>query len=134
MAPKYKVMIVDDEPLIRLTVSEVLKDEGIEVVEADGAKQCLVLLKDGFRGVVLMDVMMPLLDGWDTIRMIIDNDLYKGIIIVMLTAMDAPGQKMSGLQEYVTDYITKPFTQEDLARDVRDYFKYLDKMPKGSAE
>ncbi|KKL74787.1 hypothetical protein LCGC14_2061410 [marine sediment metagenome] len=128
MATELKVMIVDDDALIRLTVREVLKDAGIGVVEADGAGQCLEHLKQGFRGVVLMDIMMPGRDGWDTIREIIKGDLYKGIIIVMLTAKDIPDSKMEGLQEYVTDYKTKPFTQDELVSDIKDYFVYLEKM------
>ena len=128
MATELKVMVVDDDALIRLTVREVLKDAGIGVVEADGAGQCLEHLKQGFRGVVLMDVMMPDRDGWDTIREIIKGGLYKGIIIVMLTAKDIPDSKMEGLQEYVTDYKTKPFTQDELVSDIKDYFVYLEKM------
>ncbi len=128
MATKLKVMIVDDEVIIRLTVREVLKDVGIGVVEADGAGQCVEHLRQGFEGVVLMDVMMPGSDGWDTIREIIDGGLYKGIIIVMLTAMDVPDKKMEGLQEYITDYMTKPFTQDKLVSDIKDYFIYLEKM------
>ncbi|HEB02843.1 MAG TPA: response regulator [Nitrospirae bacterium] len=128
MATELKVMVVDDDALIRLTVREVLKDAGIGVVEADGAGQCLEHLRQGFKGVVLMDIMMPGRDGWDTIREIIENGLYKSIIIVMLTAMDVPGSKMEGLQEYVTDYMTKPFTQDELVSYVRNYFIYLEKM------
>ena len=128
MATELKVMVVDDDALIRLTVREVLKDAGIGVVEADGAGQCVEHLKQGFKGVVLMDIMMPGRDGWDTIREIIENGLYKSIIIVMLTAMDVPGSKMEGLQEYVTDYMTKPFTQDELVSYVRNYFIYLEKM------
>ncbi len=128
MGTDNRVMIVDDDALIRLTISEVLKDENIEVAEADGAGQCIEILEQGFRGVVLMDIMMPDKDGWDTIREILDRDLYKGIIIIMLTAMDVPDSKMQGLQEYVTDYKTKPFTHETLVADIRDYFKYLEKI------
>ena len=46
----------------------------------------------------------------------------------MLTAKDVPDNKMQGLQEYVTDYKTKPFTQETLVSDIREYFKYLEKI------
>ena len=128
MGTNNRVMIVDDDALIRLTISEVLKDENIEVAEADGADQCIEALEQGFQGVVLMDIMMPGKDGWDTIREILDRDLYKGIIIIMLTAKDVPDNKMEGLQEYITDYMTKPFTQETLVADIRDYFKYLEKI------
>jgi len=128
MRTDNRVMIVDDDALIRLTISEVLKDENIEVAEADGAGQCIEILERGFQGVVLMDIMMPGKDGWDTIREILDRDLYRGIIIIMLTAKDVPDKKMEGLQEYITDYKTKPFTHETLVADIRDYFKYLEKI------
>ena len=128
MRTDNRVMIVDDDALIRLTIREVLKDENIEVAEADGAGQCIEALEQGFQGVILMDIMMPEKDGWDTIREILDRGLYKGIIIIMLTAKDVPDSKMEGLQEYITDYLTKPFTHETLVDDIREYFKYLEKI------
>ncbi len=121
-----KVMIVDDDEHIRLTVKEVLESEGIDVVTADGAVACIRELEKGFTGIVLMDVMMPDYDGWDAIRMIINTGKYKNIIIAMLTAMDKPGKKMLGLQEYVTDYIKKPFDSDELVRLIKDYLTYLD--------
>ena len=123
---KKKVMIVDDDKHIRLTVKEVLESEGIDVVTAEGALACLIELEKGFAGIILMDIMMPEFDGWDTIRMIINTGKYKNIIIAVLTAMDEPDQKMQGLQEYVTDYITKPFDSDELVRVVKDYLTYLD--------
>ena len=125
------VMIVDDEFIIRTTVNEVLTADGFNVVEAAGGVECMDALRSGFRGVVLMDVMMPGMDGWDTIREIVDNDLYRGIAIVMLTGVSVPGVKMKGLQEYVTGYKTKPFTPEQLVGEVRGYFNCLDKAGNG---
>ncbi len=119
-------MIVDDDEHIRLTVKEVLESEGLEVVSADGAVACIRELEKGFTGIVLMDIMMPDYDGWDAIRMIINTGKYKNIIIAMLTAMDKPDKKMQGLQEYVTDYITKPFDSDELVRVIKDYLTYLD--------
>jgi len=126
MGSERSVMIVDDEAVIRLTVSAVLNDAGLEVVEADGTEQCLEALRGGFKGVVLMDVMMPDMDGWDAIKAIVAGGLFKGIIIVMLTAMDVPGDKMSGLQEYVFDYLTKPFTPDELIANVKEYLVYVE--------
>jgi DNA-binding response OmpR family regulator len=130
-AMKYKLMIVDDDRIIRFTVRELFRFEGMEVVTANGEGQCIEEMAKGFKGVVLMDVMMPNKDGWDTIREIIKRDFYQDIIIVMLTAKDVPDQKMDGLQEYVTDYITKPFEPEELVSSVREYFSYLERLDKG---
>nr|WP_246545694.1 response regulator [Pelotalea chapellei] len=104
-----KVMIVDDNEFIRESVDILFKFEGIQAVAADGGEECLRHLENGFRGIILMDVMMPGMDGWDTIREIVKRGVYDGNIIVMLTAKGEPDCKMEGIQEYVTDYVTKPF-------------------------
>ena len=121
----YGVLIVDDDKYVRLTITELFKAEGIKVVEAGGADECLEELEKGFKGVILMDIMMPEKDGWDTVRMIIEKDMVKDNIIAMLTAKDVPDEKMHGLQEYVTDYITKPFDGEELVARVKEYFSYF---------
>lgn len=126
----YGVLIVDDDEFIRLTIRELFKASGINVVSASGAEECLEELEKGFQGVILMDIMMPEKDGWDTVRMIIEKDLVKGNIIAMLTAKDVPDEKMHGLQEYVTDYITKPFDGEELVARVKEYFSYFEGQKK----
>jgi len=123
-----RIMVVDDAECIRVTVREVFRHEGVEVVAAAGASECLQHLRDGFRGVILMDIMMPLKDGWDTIREIKAADLLTGNIIVMLTGMDSPDQGMEGLQEIVVDYITKPFAPERLVSTVQKYLNYLEQV------
>ena len=123
-----RVMLVDDEECIRETISELLDSEGISVVTAAGASDCLRLLRDGFRGVILMDVMMPGMDGWATIREIDKVGLLQGNIISMLTAMDVPDERMEGLQEVVIDYITKPFEAPGFVAAVRKYLALLDQL------
>lgn len=119
-----KVMLVDDDDLIRDSVDAFFKSEDIEILTAASGEECLRHLEGGFRGVILMDVMMPEMSGWDTIRRIVDNNLYQGNIIVMLTALNSPDNKMEGLQEYVTDYITKPFNPNELM-DILQYYTSL---------
>jgi DNA-binding response OmpR family regulator len=122
-----RVMIVDDNKLIRESVRILFEADGLELTVADGGRQCLKFLEDGFRGIILMDVMMPEMDGWDTIREIVDRDLYEGNIILMLTGKSEPDNKMEGIQEYVTDYVTKPFNGRELIGTVR----YLAAIQKG---
>jgi DNA-binding response OmpR family regulator len=110
---------------IRATVSKVLGMEGFTVIEAEGAQECLRLLENGFRGVILMDVMMPGKDGWDLIREMKESELLEGNIIVMLTAVDQPCKRMDGLQELVIDYITKPFVSKELISSVNKCLGYL---------
>lgn len=121
-----RVMVVDDEKCIRVTICELLASEGINVLKAGGSGDCLCFLRAGFRGLILMDVMMPGCSGWDTIRAIKDEGLMEGNIILMLTAMDIPDKRMEGLQEFVIDYITKPFDSNELIAAVHRYLALLD--------
>ena len=127
-----RVMLVDDEECIRETISELLDSEGIKIITAVGSHECLRFLRGGFRGVILMDIMMPGMDGWATIREIEKEGLMPGNIISMLTAMDVPDERMEGLQEYVVDYITKPFDPSDFITAVRKHLILLDQNNGGN--
>ena len=121
-----QVMIVDDTEIVRSLVQELLVKEGIAVCCASGANECLAHLRNGFRGLILMDVMMPDQDGWQTIREIEKAGLLPGNIIVMLTALDEPDERMNGLQSLIVDYITKPFSPDIFIETVRKYLGYLE--------
>ena len=122
---KNKVMIVDDDSSIRSTVKTLLELEGIAVSAVPGGIACLEELERGFSGVILLDIMMPQMDGWDTLREIVDKGLMEGNVISMLTAKETPGDKMEGLEQFVTDYITKPFDTPRLLSAVTEYMSYL---------
>lgn len=123
------VMIVDDEECIRETVYELLTSEGIDVLSANGCDACIRYLQSGFNGVILMDVMMPGKNGWETLREIRQNGLLAANMVVMLTALDSPDSQMDGLQEVVIDYITKPFDPSSLVATVRNYLECLKQLP-----
>ena len=122
-----KVMIVDDDPSILISVREVLELAGFDVLTVNSGSKCIEELKKGFKGVILMDVMMPGMDGWDTIQEIVNNNLLEGNIVAMLTAKDIPDEKMEEVKEYVIDYITKPFDIDELIATVDEYFDYIGK-------
>jgi CheY-like chemotaxis protein len=113
------IMIVDDNEYIRASVEVICAEEQLSLVNAASGPECLQLLESGFRGVILMDIMMPGMDGWQTIREIVSRGYYPGNVIVMLTGMGEPDARMDGLQEYVTDYLTKPFGPEQLVDALR---------------
>jgi DNA-binding response OmpR family regulator len=123
-----KVMLVDDEEMIRESVAEFFQSVEIGLLTAASGDECLKHLEGGFRGVILMDVMMPGMNGWNTIRKIVEYNLFEGNIIVMLTALSAPDDDMEGIQEYVTDYVTKPFNLDELLENIRYYFSLLDSL------
>ncbi|MEA2055420.1 MAG: response regulator, partial [Candidatus Thermoplasmatota archaeon] len=99
-----KLMIVDDDPDILITIRRIFETEGYEVLTVDSGQDCLKELKRGFKGIVLMDIMMPFMDGWDTIREIIKQNLAKDIIISIVTAKGTHDhEKMRGLETYIKD-------------------------------
>lgn len=120
-----KVMIVDDDPSIRLALRELLEPEGFEVVTAAGGKECLEEMAKGFKGMILMDIMMPEMDGWETVREIVDRGYLAGNVISMLTAREIEDQKVGSLASYVTNYIMKPFDPEELVATVREYLTLI---------
>lgn len=122
------IMVVDDDPSILFTVETILEYANVRVVKAENGFLCLDHLEAGFRGVILMDIMMPEMDGWDTIREILARGLMEGNVISMITAKDVPDKKMEGLEEYVIDYIMKPFEPERLTSAVDQYLSYVEKV------
>ncbi len=119
------ILIVDDDEDILFTVKSIFKKNGMDVTLAKSGKECLEILEKGFHGVVLMDIMMPGMDGWDTVHEIVSRGLADDLIISMFTAKDAPDAKMDYLKEYVIDYITKPFEPDELITVVREYLDLL---------
>ena len=123
---KKRIMIVDDDPGILRAVKALLEIEGLGVITVDNGQDCIAELGKGFRGVILMDVDMPVMDGWDTIREMVNRRCIEGNIISMLTGQDTPDRKMEGLQEYVIDYITKPFDPDELMAAIKGYLEHLE--------
>ncbi len=72
-----------------------------------------------------MDIMMPEMDGWDTISAIENEGLHGENVICMLTAVHDPGPELEELTESVMDYVRKPFTSEELLETVAEYIEYV---------
>ena len=125
--PFHRVMIVDDDRHILIAVKTVLNNAGFPVETAASGQECIDHLKRGFQGVILLDIMMPVLDGWDTIREIQREGFDNQVLIAMLTAKNTPDTKMIGLQEHVFDYIHKPFEPEELVEKVKIFYGYLNR-------
>ena len=120
-----QIMIVDDDPSIRETVEIVLGAGGYSTCAVESGMECLDKLRNGFRGLILMDIMMPEMNGWDTIAVIEDEGLHGENVICMLTAVHDPGPELEKLTECVMDYIRKPFTSEELLGIVAEYLAYV---------
>ena len=122
---KKKIMVVDDDPAVLKTITKLLERLNFPVVSADSGSACIELCEAGFTGLVLMDVMMPGMDGWETIQELVDRNLIDNTLICMLTGEETPSPKMDRLKEYVVDYITKPFDVRQLTSIIKDSTEYL---------
>jgi len=115
-----KLMVVDDDPDILITIRSIFEREGYEVYTVDSGRDCIKELERGFTGIILMDIMMPFMDGWDTIREIVQKGYAKNVVISIVTAKGTRDhEKMKGLETYVRDYISKPFDVKVLINNVK---------------
>ena len=106
-----RVLVVDDDSDIRGLVRELLERQGYEVAEAGNGRDALRALYSSPPDLVLLDVSMPELDGWETLERIRD---LSDVPVAMLTARAAELEKVRGLKAGADDYITKPFGRQEL--------------------
>jgi two-component system alkaline phosphatase synthesis response regulator PhoP len=122
-----RVLVIDDEAPIRLLCRVNLEAEGMDVLEAaDGAKG-LDLARVDQPDVVLLDVMMPGLDGWRVAEELLEDDRTSGIPIIFLTARAEFRDRARGLDIGGVDYVTKPFNPLELAPLVRGLLERIDR-------
>lgn len=119
------VLIVDDDAYIRETVQILLVEAGYDVRCVESGEGALEILRGGFRGLLLLDVMMPGLNGWQTIDRALSEGLLGGCLISMFTAMHDPSPELDRVKEHVVSYIRKPFTLEELIESVEDNLSWL---------
>jgi DNA-binding response OmpR family regulator len=110
MQPK-RVLVIDDEGDIRMLIGELLRRSGYEVIEAGDGRAGLRALHEQMPDLVILDVSMPILDGWQTLERI--RDLSE-LPVIMLTARDGELEKVRGLKSGADDYVTKPFGRQEL--------------------
>lgn len=122
---KKSVLVVDDNEQVLKTVSFILKDEGFDVVLARNGQECVDAVKNGFRGLILLDVMMPVLSGWEAVGELVKMSLSGNVIICMMTVVSDPKDEATRYSSYITGYLTKPFTDQSLIQAANEYHGYL---------
>ena len=115
-----RVLVIDDEPPIRLLCRVNLEAEGMEVLEASDGPTGLEMARNDEPDVILLDVMIPGLDGWQVAEELIDGERTNAIPIVFLTARAEARDRARGLDLGGIDYVTKPFNPVELAPLVRE--------------
>jgi len=109
-----KVMVIDDSKTIRRSAEVLLKKEGCEVVTATDGFEALAKIAEHEPDIIFVDIMMPRLDGYQTCALIKNNRLFKSIPVVMLSSKDSIFDRARGRVVGSEQYLTKPFTKDDL--------------------
>jgi CheY-like chemotaxis protein len=116
---RKKVLIVDDEPNVRQLVSKILSRD-YTVIEARDGEEALNVVRSQKPGIVIMDMMMPKMDGLTACYAIKKDPATKGIPVVMLTAIDQElNKKLSTTVMGANKYMTKPFSAQELLETIR---------------
>jgi DNA-binding response OmpR family regulator len=116
----YKVLVVDDDDEIRDAIEIYLKNEGVKVLKAKDGVDALTLIEEDEIHLILMDIMMPRMDGIKATFKIREN---KNIPIIMLSAKSEDTDKILGLNIGADDYITKPFNPMELVARVKSQLR-----------
>ena len=114
-----RVMVIDDSKTIRRTAETLLKKEGCDVVTATDGFEALAKISDHQPHIIFVDIMMPRLDGYQTCALIKNNQMFKNVPVIMLSSKDGLFDKARGRIVGSEQYLTKPFTREELLGAIR---------------
>ncbi|NOZ59472.1 MAG: response regulator [Euryarchaeota archaeon] len=115
-----KIMVVDDDEIIIEAMRNILEPEGFEVISAGSGEECLRLLEEVVPDYIFIDIQMPGMDGWETLRRIRSREELRHIPIAMLTAQPLTRETLDreDVGELV-DYVVKPFTRRDIEETLK---------------
>lgn len=114
-----KVMVIDDSKTIRRTAESLLTKEGCDVITAVDGFEALSKITESNPSIIFVDIMMPRLDGYQTCELIKSNDTYKTTPVIMLSSKDSIFDRARGRIVGSEQYLTKPFTKDDLLDAIR---------------
>ena len=113
-----RILVVDDQEDIREMARLVLADAGFEVVTASSGEDALRLARGTAFDLVLLDINMPGLDGWSTLKLLRADDATEDLPVAMFSVKSEVRDKMTSLQDGAVDFIAKPFPVDELVRRV----------------
>jgi twitching motility two-component system response regulator PilG len=116
-----RVMVIDDSRTIRRTAETLLKKEGCDVATAVDGFEALAKISDQKPQLIFVDIMMPRLDGYQTCALIKNNQQFRTTPVIMLSSKDGLFDKARGRIVGAEQYLTKPFTRDELLDAVRRY-------------
>ena len=117
----FKVLVVDDSNTIRRSAEIFLKQGGHEVLLAEDGFDAMSKVNDYQPDIIFCDILMPRLDGYQTCAIIKRNAKFAGVPVIMLSSKDGVFDKARGRMVGAQDYLTKPFTKEQLLQAVQQF-------------
>lgn len=120
-----RVMVVDDSKTIRRTAETLLVKEGCSVQTAVDGFEALAMIADQQPHIIFVDIMMPRLDGYQTCALIKNNQQFKNTPVIMLSSKDGLFDKARGCVVGAEQYLTKPFTRDELLSAIRQFVPQL---------
>lgn len=124
---RARVLCIDDEPGVVELVSLILKPQNIEVVGAGSGQEGLASMRQNPPDAVLLDIMMPEMDGWEVYKQIRADQSLKHIPVIILTARNSSFEEIIARERAgVNDYVTKPFVPNDLRQSLTRVLKLTD--------
>lgn len=121
-----KVMVIDDSKTIRRTAETLLKKEGCQVVTATDGFEALAKIADEKPDIIFVDIMMPRLDGYQTCALIKNNQVFKRTPVIMLSSKDGLFDRARGRIVGSDQYLTKPFTKDELLGAIHAHVNVTD--------
>lgn len=116
-----KIMVIDDSKTIRRTAETLLKKTGCEVITAEDGFEALAKIIEQKPDLIFVDIMMPRLDGYQTCSLIKNNPIFKATPVIMLSSKDGLFDRAKGRIVGSEQYLTKPFTKDELLATVRQF-------------
>jgi DNA-binding response OmpR family regulator len=112
-------MIVDDNLDILMSLRSLFEMEGFDVLVAENGWKCLRELEKGFKGIIILDLMMPVMNGIETIKNMIVEGFIQDNQVIVLTVKKIQGEEFDEIYPHIFDYITKPFDMKELVNTVK---------------
>jgi twitching motility two-component system response regulator PilG len=120
-APTFKVLVIDDSNTIRRSAEIFLKQGGHQIMLAEDGFDALAKINDFEPQLIFCDILMPRLDGYQTCAIIKRNEKFSAVPVIMLSSKDGVFDKARGRMTGAQDYLTKPFTKDQLLTAVQQF-------------
>lgn len=122
---KYKVLVVDDVPLNQLVVEKMLVKFGMKITKASNGLDALEKLRTEIPNLVLLDLMMPVMDGFDFLRIARSKPELASLKIIVLSALNSTEDIVRGYEAGANDFITKPIIYEKLISSIANQLRLV---------